>query len=847
MVFDFYNTTIYQAVKIAKSFPDKLVKLVNWLLSIVSLSFLIAFLGNKPLIGLSMSESLGLFLIIVSFNILGWIWLLFFESALKSNIYLKPLLDQIITMLDVGEVNVAKYLDFDLAYAVRGALNFCKRKGILLDPLHIIFFLLDNERIEGVFEKLDLKRADIKVVLKKIKEESKESKMLYSQTFIEVIKNAAFQAVASFHRQIEIRDFLVAAAEYSKGFRDILFDHNLNASDVDHVISWDDFITYEAEWKRKFWKLDNLLKKPGIGKQWAAGYTVNVDKYAVDVTGLIKKKDLPLHVIGRRKEIETIERILSRRGENNLLVIGKPGGGRSTIVYSFAKRVLEDRSVLPLNHKRVLELDIQAMFAGLRTPGEILDRFRVVFSEAENAGNVILIIDNIHNYIGKQEGVGGLDISPAILPYLGSANLQVIGITTFEGFHKNIETNPAIMNFFETIEVEEPLKEETLFVLEDLLPGFERQYNLKVSYKTLKDIVELTDRYIQDTPFPEKAIDYLGEVMVYTKTKTNSKIVLPEHVAQIISQRTKIPAGEIQKTEREKLINLEAFLHRRIIDQEEAVNALADAMRRTRAGVAKADKPMGTFLFLGPTGVGKTETSKALAEAYFGSEKRMIRLDMTEYQGTEAIDRLIGSSKGIEQGQLTNAIRENPFSLILLDEIEKAHSKILNLFLQVLDEGRLTDSLGRTVSFRNSIIIGTSNAGAEFIRKYVEKKAGYAYSFFKKELMEFLLSKGIFKPEFLNRFDAAIVFKPLSQENLVEVAILMLQRLNKRLGEGRGIQLVVTKELAEKVAELGYHPEFGARPMNRVVQDRIENKIAMKILKEELRRGDVIEIKPEEI
>jgi ATP-dependent Clp protease ATP-binding subunit ClpC len=848
MIFDFYNTTIYQAVKIARSFPDKLVKLVNWLLFIVTFSLLMAFFGDKPLFGLSSSiQVLGLFLIVLSFDILGWIWLLFFKSALKSNIFLRPPLDQMATLLDIGDINLAEYLDFDLAYALRDALNFCKKKGIPLDPIHLIFFLWENERIERVFEKLGLKRKNIKDALKKVSKESEHDGALYGQAFITTMEKATHQAIAIFHRQIEVRDFLVAAAEYSKNFRDILFDNDLEISDVDHVISWDDFITYEAEWKRKFWKLDNLLKKPGIGKQWAAGYTVNVDKYAADVTRLIKQKDLPLHVVGRRKEIEAIERVLSRRGENNVLVIGKPGGGRSTIVYSFAKRVLEGRSAPPLNYKRVLELDMQSMLAGLRTPGEILDRFRIVFSEAENAGNIILIIDDIHNYIGRQEGVGGLDISSALIPYLGSSNLQIIGITTFEGFHKNIEPNPAITNFFENIEVEEPLKEEALFILEDLLPGFEKQYNLKVGYKALRDIVDLTDRYVQNAPFPEKAIDYLGEVMVYTKTKTKSKVVLSEHVAQIISQRTKIPAGEIQKTEKEKLINLEVFLHQRIIDQNEAVNALADAMRRTRAGVAKAEKPIGTFLFLGPTGVGKTETSKALAESYFGSEKRMIRLDMTEYQTVDSINRLIGSSNGSEQGQLTNAIRDNPFSLILLDEIEKAHHNILNLFLQVLDEGRLTDSLGRTVSFRNSIIIGTSNAGAEFIRKYVENKAGYAYSFFKKELLEHLLSEGIFKPEFLNRFDAVIVFTPLTRDNLIEVAMLMLQRLNKRLNEGKGIQLIVTKELAGKVADLGYHPEFGARPMNRVVQDRIESKIAMKILKEELRRGDVIEIKPEEI
>jgi len=848
MTFNLKSTTIYQAYKITKTFPPGLARLVNWLLLIISLVLLIAFFSDKPLFGLSSSgQVLGLFLIVLSLSVLSWIWLIFFNNVLKKNTYLKPPLEDIITLLDTEDINLAEYLDFDVMRALVDALSFCKKKKIPLTAFYVILFLLRNQRIDRVFDKLGLAKKDIKRMLKRKEERIVQSEILYSPVFLEIIKEAARLAVANFHRQIELRDFLTTAAERDEDFRRVLFNNNLETSDVDHVIAWDDFITYEAEWKRKFWKLENLLKKPGIGKQWSAGYTVNVDKYAVDVTKLIKKKNLPMHVVGRKKEIERMERVLSRRGENNVLVIGKPGGGRSTIVYSFAKKILEGRSVPILNYKRVLELDIQAMFAGLETQGEILERFKIVFSEAASAGNIILIIDSIHNYIGAQEGIGGIDISSALTPYLGSPELQIIGVTTFQGLHKKIETSPTVMNFFEKVEIEDPSKEETMFILEDLLPGFEKEYGLKVGYKGLKAIIDLTDRYIQDVPFPEKAIDFLGEAMVYTRTKTKSKVVLPEHAAQVISQKTRIPAGEIQKTEKEKLLRLEEFIHRRVINQEEAVDVLADAMRRTRAGVARQEKPIGTFLFLGPTGVGKTETCKALAESYFGAERRMIRVDMSEYQSIESIQRLIGSHDGKGQGLLTNAIRENPFSLILLDEIEKAHPNILNLFLQVLDEGRLTDSLGRTVSFRNSIIIGTSNAGAELIRQYVGKRAGYGYSFFKKELIEHLLSKGIFRPEFLNRFDAVITFKPLSRENLLDIAILMLQRLNKRLAEGRGIEFVVTRELAEKVAKLGYHPEFGARPMNRVIQDKIENKIAVRILAGNLRRGDVIEMKPEEM
>lgn len=848
MGFDLKSTTIYQIVKLAKVFSPKLVLVMNWLFLIITFSLLVVFLGNQPFLQLSSGQVFGLFLIVLSFNIFGWIWLIFFKAVLRENTLLKVPLEKVTSFTEIENLNLAEYLDFIIVDALIDAINFCKRKRISLTALIVVLFLFKNERVNKVFDKLGIAKKEIKRAVSKKEANLKPSKLLYSQNFLKIINQSAKAAIANFHRQIEVKDFLVTAAEYDNDFREILFDNDLEHADVNHVIAWDNFITYEAEWKSKFWKLENLLKRPGIGKQWAAGHTVNVDKYATDVTKLIKHKDIPLHVVGRKTEIETIERILSRRGENNVLVIGKPGGGRSTIVYSFAKKIMEGRSVPGLNYKRVLEIDMQAMFAGLKTHGEILDRFKIVFSEAANAGNVILIIDDIHNYIGEQKGVGGLDISSALTSYLGSPELQVIGVTTFSGFHKNIETNPAVMNFFEKVEIEEPSKKESMFVLEDLLPKFEKEYGLKVGYKGLRTVIDLTDRYIQDVPFPEKAIDFLGEVMVYVKTQTNSRVVLPEHVAQVISQKTKIPAGEIQKTEKEKLLKLEEYIHQRVVDQEEAVNALADAMRRSRAGVAGRNKPIGTFLFLGPTGVGKTETSKALAESYFGSEKEMIRLDMSEYQSIQSINRLIGSSDGT-QGLLTNAIRERPFSLVLLDEIEKAHPNILNLFLQVLDEGRLTDNLGRTVSFRNSIIIGTSNAGAEFIRQYLgqEKKPSYDYAAFKKELINNLLERGIFRPEFLNRFDATITFKPLSPEDLTLIAKLMLQKLNQRLVHGRGIQLVITDELAKKVAELGYNPEFGARPMNRVIQDRIENKIAKKILSGQLRKGDAIELKTEEI
>jgi ATP-dependent Clp protease ATP-binding subunit ClpA len=342
---------------------------------------------------------------------------------------------------------------------------------------------------------------------------------------------------------------------------------------------------------------------------------------------------------------------------------------------------------------------------------------------------------------------------------------------------------------------------------------------------------------VANTPFPKKAIDLLDEVMVYASRYAKSEIVLPEHVARIVSEKTRIPVGEMEKTERETLLKLEDLIHQRIINQEEAVKEVSEAMRRARAEITIRKGPIGAFLFLGPTGVGKTETSKALTEIYFGSEERMIRLDMSEFQKEEDISRLIGD--GEHEGMFTSKVKENPFSLILLDEIEKAHPDILNLFLQVLDEGFLTDGFGRRIDFKNSIIIATSNAGYKIILEGIEQK--FAWVEVKKRILDYVFEQAIFRPEFINRFDGVVIFSPLSKENLFEIAGLMLGKLKDNLAL-KHIEMEVTPDLKERVVELGYNPIFGAREMRRVVQDKIENVLARALLAGEIGRGDRIKI-----
>ncbi|MBA7636820.1 hypothetical protein ES703_44448 [subsurface metagenome] len=379
-----------------------------------------------------------------------------------------------------------------------------------------------------------------------------------------------------------------------------------------------------------------------------------------------------------------------------------------------------------------------------------------------------------------------------------------------------------------------------MMILENLALLLEQKYKLFVSYPALREIVALTRRFMPSLVFPKKANDLLDEVMIYVKKSTKDKVLLPSHVAKIITEKTQVPVGEIEVKEKEVLLNLEKLIHQRIINQDTAVKEVSTALRRARAEVTIRKGPMGTFLFLGPTGVGKTETSKALAQIYFGSEARMIRLDMSEFQNVKDIPRMIGG-KG-EEGLLTTPVRESPFSLILLDEIEKAHPNILNLFLQVLDEGFLTDGLGRKVDFKNSIIISTSNAGYRIILEALKTKT--EWSEVKQKLLDYIFEKGIFRPEFINRFDAVVVFRPLSKENLLAIAELMLRVLKKNLKE-KGIDFKITLPLKEKIVELGYDPTFGARAIRRVIQDKVENVLASVLLSGELKRGNKVEVDPQ--
>lgn len=783
----------------------------------------------------------GLSLISLSFGITFWLLKNFFQLKVKH----PPIKVPLVRVADQPfDFNLAELLSFESARAVSETIKFSRARKIdQISSTPLFYFILrDNPKLNFVFYRSNLSPKILKKELKNYLKTFSGQRFneIYSLEFQNTISEALKIAKERRHPRIEVEDILTALSQYDTFFKKVLIQANLKTQDIGNLTWWIFSLEEKITRDKKFWTTENLRKKGSIAKDWAAGYTITLDQYSIDWTEVIKKRGFE-EIIGHKKSLTQMERILARSEINNVLLVGEPGTGRKSIIHALSLKVFYGQSLPSLNYKRVVELDLASLLSEITNIEEvevILDR---IFKEVILAGNIILVIDEFQNYISSVPRPGTLDISGTLSRYLHLPSFQIVAISSFVGLHKYIEQNPSLLSLFEKVEVSEISEQETILILENLVPSFEQKYKKFVIYPALRDIISHARRYLPAAPFPKKAVDLLDEVMVYVARYTKSKSVLPEHVAKIVSEKTEIPVGKIEVEERETLLNLENLIHRRIINQTEAVDEVSAALRRSRAEITIRKGPIGAFLFLGPTGVGKTETSKALSEIYFGSETRMIRMDMSEFQAIDDIPRLIGSPG--KEGLLTTQIREDPFSLLLLDEIEKAHPNILNLFLQVLDEGHLTDGLGRKVSFLNTIIIATSNAGYKVILEALREKA--EWSGIKEKLLDYLFAQGIFRPEFINRFDAVVVFRSLNKENLLDIAELLLQKLKKNLKE-KDIEFIITEPLKEKIVELGYNPIFGAREMRRVIQDQVENPLAEALLGEKLKKGDRVEIDPKE-
>ena len=832
--FDFQKTPIYRAVKIEKSFFFQGIKVLKVFILIASLFFFVVFSVNdlKNIQGIQGSIPFGLGLILFSLTIPIVLIELFFNSRLKN-----PKLPQITSVS-----NLAEFLDFKTAKALNSAIKFARKKRIFpINPTLLFYFLLkQNSEISLVLDRLLLSSQEMMKNMPDffLIENNKDnlSERIYSQKFEQVIKESLDLAQKRGRSRIEIGDLLIAFAQNEPVFGTFILEEDLRPIDVKNVVNlWQDNLE-RIRRRKRFWTKENLARQGSLGRTWAAGYTITLDEYSKDLAYSLFQGGNN-RIIGYKSEIEQTERILSSPGMNNVLLIGEPGVGTENVIKAIAIKGSKGQSLPTVNYQRILELNIPQMLARLKSFDEVEDNLDKIFQESAKAGNVILVTNEFHNFVGGSEATPGtIDITGILASYLELPQFRLVAITSYKGLHKRVEENPSILNLFSKVEVKEPSKDLTLQILQRLVPQLEKKYGKSISYMALKEDIDLSDKYITDKPFPKKAEEVLEQSLVRIINQPR-KWLLPEDVDKLVAQKTEIPVGSIKGKEKNILLDLENLIHQRIINQEEAVKDISTALRRARANIKERKGLMGGFLFLGPTGVGKTETSKALAAIYFGSEKRMIRLDMSEFQSQNDIPRLLGSAG--EEGLLTTPVRENPFSLILLDEIEKAHPNILNLFLQVLDEGHITDGLGRKVNFSNTIIIATSNAGYKIILQSLKDKLDLATT--KQKLLDYIFENSIFRPEFINRFNGVVVFKPLSKQNLLDISQLLLNKVKKGL-EKKNIEFVITEELKEKMVELGYNITFGARNLQRTIQDKVENSLAEALLRGDIKKGDKIEV-----
>jgi ATP-dependent Clp protease ATP-binding subunit ClpC len=600
---------------------------------------------------------------------------------------------------------------------------------------------------------------------------------------------------------------------------EILYDIEIDKDKIYNVISWFNINDKLVEGYRSYRKMARFKPGTNMDRAYTAVATPALNNFSHDLTIAAKWGKLEF-CVAREKEI-----------------VGQPGVGKDTIIDGIAQLMVKEDVPEMFKDKRLVELDVARLVSGA-TPSEAQSRMLIAVDEIIRAGNIVLYVDNIENIFGiTSGGEESFDLAEVLAQAVEKRNFYCIATVTNANYVKFIETTP-LGRSLAKIEVNEPVGNQAIQIIESKIAYFEGKYKVYFSYSAIEQVIAMSNKYIHDSYLPKKAIEILELVAVkVAKSKGQESIVTKDDIAEVISDLTHIPVTKIGEAESKNLLKLEELIHGRMINQEVAVKMVAASLRRARAQLREGKRPIANFLFLGPTGVGKTELAKTVSDIYFGDEKFMIRLDMSEFQHPDSVKKMIGDESGIV-GYLTEAVRKSPFSLVLLDEFEKAHPNILNLFLQVMDDGRLTDGQGRTIDFTNSIIIATSNAGANYIQEEIFK--GTDMNTIKTVLINEHLNK-VMRPELINRFDGVIVFEPLSMENVVLVAKLMINGVRKIL-EAKGINLRVEEEGIRILAKAGYDPKFGARPLRRLIQERVEDIIANKILAGDLKRRDIIVI-----
>ncbi len=623
--------------------------------------------------------------------------------------------------------------------------------------------------------------------------------------------------------------------------------HMVKQDSYQEVEIWFERLYRKYYVNKEWWRMANLKSIPPLARDWAMGYTPALDQYTEELTHPSYQSYIK-HIVGRLREIDEIERILSKSQEANVILVGDEGVGKHTIIDALSKRIYEGKTNPLLMYRRVLKLNMERVLTKYTDQQQREEFLEELLHEAAAARNVIMMIDNLDKYVSL--GDERIDLSIPIQNY-AKTSVQIIGLTSPFLYQKYITPNQIISRLFSKIEVHEVNKEEAKEILLDSAIEYEQRYKVYIPYETVMMAVDKSDFYITSIPFPEKAMQLLDNACIYTTQTEKKHVVLPQVIDAVLTEKTHVPTA-LTPEMKEKLLKLEDLLKQKIVSQPEAIASLASALRRSFLLMGKRKKPLASFLFLGPTGVGKTETAKAITEVFFGEQGSMVRFDMSAYQSKDTLPELIGSLDSQNPGLLTQSVREHPYGVLLLDEIEKADKDLLNIFLTILDEGYFTDGYGKHVDCKNLVVIATSNAGAAFIYDHLKEQSNPTDpsspppssdpTLFQQQLIRHLIDKAIFVPEFLNRFDGVIAYRPLQEDNIVTIARKFLTTVIDQIYAMYKVKVRISDETLQKLAEKSYDPAFGARDMQRILREEIEDKIAKMILEGQAKEGDTINL-----
>lgn len=721
--------------------------------------------------------------------------------------------------------NLGCYVTYDIVKHIRGRGNVTLPKLLLAASV--------STRGQFILRQLGRDRKQFLAACKK--------GVTSKDNVLEFIQDAVESATELGERRIDANAILFSFFKREGVFRDFLNECDVSLEDLRTVLKWESF---HKEVSKTEWVLHphRLVRAFGsFGRSWVQGYTNDLDLITEDISGQVVWDGEHRGVLVHDKQLELAVQVLSRSTQRNILTVGKVGVGKRTMVqnvcYMLRKHELEKG--LPLSRQLVLKTE--ELMSGYKEPDQI---FLKALKKGEESGKVVLIVENIALLMRSADA----NLRNVLTKFLQSNNVSIFGIVAPEDYHSYIKSDPVFDGLIEKIYVEDTSDDETMAVLMMEYFALHKKYKTYVTYHSFKSLLALTKRFVGKGGMPGKAVDILGDAVIAARDD-HSTYVENEHIRKAISLKAHMDVSEVSGDERQRLLKLEEALKTNIMGQEESILALVNTLKRARMDINSGKRPLGTFLFLGPTGVGKTYTAKTLAREYFGSEEALIRIDMNEYGNEESVAGIIGDPNPTKasEGFITKQVQDKPFSLILLDEIEKAHKKVLNLFLQILDEGKLTDSRGITTDFRNTIIIATSNAGALFIRDFIKENENKSKDEFKEALIDTILKSQIFSPEFVNRFDEVILYYPLSIKNAIKVALVMLEDIVREIADKKGYIVQVEEDVVVEIVKEGYSVEFGAREMRRVILDMIETFLADYLLRNDVKRGDTIFISRKDV